>query len=152
MGAHRVRRLLLAAAAGALLASGAAADIYSYDSYWTYALPIYYRVEYLPFVSGDSSGLIVPVNYHRGILGIHTLYCYKFSGNGVKIGDYYIGLFWNEVSPAPYTLTLGAITFEEGVIVAYDINEWEETTISALTRSQPGWWDLREPGPLYYLI
>ncbi len=135
MGAKRVRRLLLAAVAGALLASGAAADIYSYDSYWTYDLPPYWHTD--PFVSADSSGVVVPVYYYRGLMGVYILYCYRFSGNGAKISEYFV---WdNEASGPVHTLPYGLITFTGDIIVAYDINEASMDSSFVFRRGAVNW-------------
>ncbi len=141
MGAKRVRRLLLAAAAGVLLASGAAASIYSYDSYWTYDLPAYYSAE--PFVSADSSGVVIPVNYSRGIMSIWRIYCYRFSGNGTKTGEFFVWNNWQTEDPV-YASAHGVITLGGAVVVAYDIERIY--TESVLFRRGGQGWELWERG------
>lgn len=139
MGAKKLRRLPLAAAAGALLASGAAADIYSYDSYWTYDLPAYYSAE--PFVSADSSGVVIPVNYSRGIMSIWRIYCYRFSGSGAKTGEVFV---WNntETENPVYAYGGGLITLGRDVVVAYDIERIYHE--SALFRGGTERWEFWE--------
>lgn len=143
MGAQRVRRLLLAAAAGALLASGAAADIYSYDSYWTYQLPSNYHID--PFVSADNSGVVIPVYYHLGSIAVHVVYCFRFSGSGVKLKEYQI---WNNEEPIepPQTWARGLITYEGDVITAYDINDASMLFSALFRRGIVNWtlweWDM----------
>ena len=79
--------MLLAAAAGALLASGAAADIYSYETSWEYDVlgNETLLVKSLARVAGDASGLAVPAGFSNQGFDWFELYYLKFDADGNRI-------------------------------------------------------------------
>lgn len=55
-------------------------------------------------------------------MAICIIYCYKFSSAGAKVGEYYI---WDNEEPEvpPDIRAYGLITYNDDVIIAYDIND-----------------------------
>ena len=90
MGAKMVRRLLLAAVAGALLASGAAASYYNYEKSWEYDVYAKDRLYVIPEprVGGDGTGLAIPAGIlEREYDQTSQFYYLKFDAEGNKIGQ-----------------------------------------------------------------
>jgi hypothetical protein len=147
MGAHRVRRLLLAAAAGALLASGAAASQYTYEKSWEYDVFARERlyVKSLPRVGGDVSGLAVPAGFFNESYDWFELYYLKFDVDGNRIER----VLLYEMSGMPLVdVYIEDCILDSGVgILTYNLAEsspFNDYYYSVIQK--PGFWYGREEG------
>jgi len=142
MGAQRVRRLLLAAAAGALLASGAAASVYSYETKWLGHLGMGGKSFWLSFVGGDGSAIGASYDFVTGNEGAGMGYA-AFDSNGRHV---HAGMFWEK-----YHIILGSeriygfVLLNGGAVAAYAVNYYDPAEERYYVESylkykgNPGW-------------
>jgi hypothetical protein len=142
MGAKKVRGLLLAAAAGALLASGAAASFYSYETSWQRSLREPAILFWLSFVAGDDSAIGVSYSFQSGTA--YAAVCYvAFDADGQPL---YGGAFWEK-----YTITLdwssinGFALINGGAVAAFSVAYYDDYSGEYFRESylkfdgEPGW-------------
>ena len=142
MGAQKVRRLVLAAAAGALLASGAAASFYSYEGKWRGYLYWGDKRFWLYFVAGDDSAIGASYTTRTSAAGGGVGYG-KFSSNGTPAGG---GLVWSKYNISLESSTIyGFELCNGGAAIAFSVYYYNEPygpyeTESYLKNTgNPGW-------------